>query len=214
MAWLPLLRSRLAQVLTDAGPDSATLCEGWRTRHLAAHLVLRQSDPVYGLDLVVPAFAERAERRVQWLGGTPGDEAGYASLVARVAAPPPPWHPLHWTGDLGDLLELTVHTLDVTRAGQVPDPSYETGLADAVWVHLTRTAPAMLRTWPTGVVLVRPDGTRARVRRPPAGAGTLVVRGTLADLLLWCFGRRAAADVHVEGAESDLRTLTDVQHHP
>lgn len=35
-------RAALAALLEDSGPDGPTLCEGWLTRDLAAHLVLRE----------------------------------------------------------------------------------------------------------------------------------------------------------------------------
>ncbi len=38
-------RAALAAELEAAGPDAPTLCEGWTTRHLAAHVVLRESRP-------------------------------------------------------------------------------------------------------------------------------------------------------------------------
>src|SRR5258706_5048708 len=38
-------RHALADTLLAAGPDAPTLCEGWATRDLAAHLVLRERRP-------------------------------------------------------------------------------------------------------------------------------------------------------------------------
>jgi uncharacterized protein (TIGR03085 family) len=38
-------RKALADALQAAGPDAPTLCEGWQTRDLAAHLVLRERRP-------------------------------------------------------------------------------------------------------------------------------------------------------------------------
>src|SRR5205814_6879226 len=38
-------RSALCALLDQTGPDAPTLCEGWRTRDLAAHLVLRERRP-------------------------------------------------------------------------------------------------------------------------------------------------------------------------
>ena len=209
MAWHPILRTRLAEVLSALGGDAPTLCEGWRTRHLAAHLVLRQSDPLYALAALAPALADRAEAQVQTLGGTADDESGFASLVARVAGGGPTWSPLHLAGDRAELLELVVHTLDATRGAGRSDLDLEPELAEAVWARLVRGAPLLLRHVPVGVVLVQPDGPRARAHRPRAGTGTVVVRGPLPDLALYCFGRRAAARVHLEGTPDDLAMLQD-----
>ncbi len=38
-------RLLLADLLETAGPDAPTLCEGWRTRDLAAHVVVRERRP-------------------------------------------------------------------------------------------------------------------------------------------------------------------------
>lgn len=35
-------RLLLADLLETAGPDAPTLCEGWQTRDLAAHVVVRE----------------------------------------------------------------------------------------------------------------------------------------------------------------------------
>jgi hypothetical protein len=66
-----------------------------------------------------------------------------------------------------------------------------------------------LRHSPVGVVLVRDDGLRRRVRKPRAGFGTVVVRGAVGELVLFAFGRGAAADVTVQGAPLDVEVLTD-----
>ena len=38
-------RNELADLLDQLGPDAPTLCEGWNTADLAAHLVVRERDP-------------------------------------------------------------------------------------------------------------------------------------------------------------------------
>src|SRR5258708_22606003 len=38
-------RAALCALLKETGPDAPTLCEGWRTNDLAAHLVLRERRP-------------------------------------------------------------------------------------------------------------------------------------------------------------------------
>jgi uncharacterized protein (TIGR03083 family) len=34
-------RNELCDLMLETGPDAPTLCEGWTTRDLAAHLVIR-----------------------------------------------------------------------------------------------------------------------------------------------------------------------------
>ncbi|MGJ4074519.1 maleylpyruvate isomerase N-terminal domain-containing protein [Corynebacterium macclintockiae] len=38
-------REALANLLQQSGPDAPTLCEGWSTRDLAVHLVIREYRP-------------------------------------------------------------------------------------------------------------------------------------------------------------------------
>ena len=38
-------RSALIEIMRAVGPDAPTLCEGWTTRDLAAHLVVRERRP-------------------------------------------------------------------------------------------------------------------------------------------------------------------------
>lgn len=200
MTWHEALRRELVDALTAVPLDAPTLCEGWQARHLAAHVVLRQSSPAVGLGLLLPRLTRQlADRRVDALAATVADDAAYRALVARAAARPPAWHPTAWAADALDAVELFVHTEDVRRgAGTATPRPLDAGLADHLWRSLVRMAPLRLRGVRAGVVLVRDDAVRARVRRP-RGDGTAVVRGGVAELLLLLTGRGTAADVQVEG---------------
>lgn len=80
-------RAALVEALTHAGPGQPTLCEGWRTEHLAAHIVLRETSPL-AVGLLLPPAAKRLQEKTIALGDAHADEAGYARLVERVAAGP------------------------------------------------------------------------------------------------------------------------------
>jgi hypothetical protein len=47
-------RAQLADLLGELGPGAPTLLAPWTTRDLAAHLVLRERDPLAGPGLVLP----------------------------------------------------------------------------------------------------------------------------------------------------------------
>ncbi|WP_019137292.1 TIGR03085 family metal-binding protein [Cellulomonas massiliensis] len=206
MTWHQALRRELVDALAAVPPDAPTLCEGWQARHLAAHVVLRQTSPAVGLGLLLPRVTSLADRRVEQLAATVTDDAAYRALVARVAKRPPAWHPTAWAGDAADSVELFVHTEDVRRGAGAADPRpLDAGLSDHLWRSLVRMAPLRLRGVHAGVVLVREDEVRARVRRP-RGEGTAVVRGEVSELLLHLTGRGTAADVHVEGPGADALT--------
>ena len=208
MTWHEFERQALAQALTDAGPGAPTLCEGWLSRHLAAHIVLRENAPLAAAGVVVPVLAERTERAVESLASTGTDPVGYAALVARVAAGAPRWNPMSWSGDAASLLEFFVHTEDVRRgAGPVDPLELAPAHAQALWRYLTRGAPLLYRSTRVGIVLVVPGGPRRAVRRARGDAGTVVVRGEIGELVLHAFGRGEAARVHVLGDPEDVGAL-------
>ncbi len=80
-------RAALVEALTAAGPGRPTLGEGWRTEHLAAHVVLRETSPL-AVGLLVPKAAQRLEEKTIALGDAHADDEGYARLLERVAAGP------------------------------------------------------------------------------------------------------------------------------
>lgn len=195
-------RAALADALEEAGPGAPTLCAGWASEHLAAHVVLRETAPLLAAGAVVPALADRTERAVQALGDRSTTPTGWADLIGRVRRGPGRWHPLELLGDAAQLVELFVHTEDVRRGG--PDPHTvpvrprADAHTDALWRGLTRMAGVLYKDTGLTVGLEEPGGRRHRTRsRGPA----VVVRGDVGDLLLHAFGRSTASRVTVEGTE-------------
>ena len=190
-------RQVLARVLRDAGPDAPTLCEGWTTRDLAAHLVVREARPDTGPGQLlgsVPVAAQWSEKvRRQYA------RRDYDELVDAFAAGPPRLSVFALPGAdaVANLAEHFLHCEDVRRAqpGWQPrtlDPRYER----ALWKSLAARGRLLLRRSPVGVVLVVPDGPRRHVRPGPV---TVVVTGRPGELLLHASGRGAQAVVEVSG---------------
>ncbi len=208
MPWHPVERSALTQALREAGPDAPTLCTGWRSRHLAAHVVLRESAPLVALGATFPPLHGHAERRIEQLADRSAHWAGYAALVERVSRGPARTSPMARTGDGANLLEFFVHTEDVRRgAGPVPPRTLEPEHTEAMWRRLTRAAGFLYRRSGVGIVLVVPGGPRRAVRRPRGDAGTVIVRGEVGELALHAFGREGAAHVDVLGDSADVEQL-------
>ena len=190
-------RTALCDTFETVGPDAPTLCSPWRTRDLAAHLVIREGRPDAALGMLVPPLAARA-RRVQ---------DGYAAeswpeLVERVRTGPPAWSPtrLEPVDTLVNLGEMFLHHEDVLRAAPGWEPRLlPDDLERGLWSGLTRTGRLLFRRSPVGVVLVTPTYGRRLVRTPPSGAGSIVLRGTPGELLLHASGRQRVARVTVEG---------------
>src|SRR5262245_36890414 len=57
-------RAALCALLDKTGPGAPTLCEGWRTRDLAAHLVIRERRPDAAIGIIAAPMAGHT-RRVQ-----------------------------------------------------------------------------------------------------------------------------------------------------
>ena len=79
-------RARRSDLFDELGPDAPTLLAPWTTRDIAAHLVLREHDPLAGPGLVLPeAWRRLAERRQMELAAR-----DFAGLVATFRSGPPP----------------------------------------------------------------------------------------------------------------------------
>lgn len=218
MPWHRIERSALAHALTQAGPDAPTLCAGWSSRHLAAHIVLRERAPLVAAGIAIPALAARTERAVQSLGDRSRSPEAYADLVATVAQGPGRLNPMRWSGDAANLLELYVHTEDVRRGGpggaSVPPRVRQDGHDQALWRWFRRSVRMMYRGSPVGVVLADDQGRQVRATQAPAGSPDheVVVRGPLGELVLHAFGRGTVAHVTVDGPPAVVARLDAV--HP
>jgi len=199
-------REVLAEVLLAAGPDEPTLCAGWQTRHLAAHLVLREHSPL-AAGIVAKPLAARLERAIGALAAQSAEPASYAALVERFRSGPPRFSPLAIPGvdNAANLVEFFVHTEDVRRAGdrwapRVLDDDY----SEALWRSLVRSSHMLYRRSPVGIILVRPDGVRHVAKR---AASSVAVTGDPAELLMHAFGRRGHALVTFEGTPDAVSLL-------
>lgn len=208
MRYHPRERAALADALAEVGPGAPTLCTGWRSEQVAAHVVLRETAPLVAAGIAVPALADRTERATQSLGARSVEPAAYADLVARVRRGPGAWHPLEWS-DASQLVELFVHTEDVRRGGDrgaaAPARTRDPGHEEALWVGLRRMAPMLYRRSPVRVALG--DGNGHVVRAGPRGAPQVVLTGDVGELLLHAYDRSTASHVEVDGEPEDVAAL-------
>lgn len=197
MEWAAQQRERLANTLRSAGPDAPTLCEGWTTGDLAAHLVVRETSTA-ALGIVVPAFAAKTEQAMTALR----DSEPYGEIVDTFAAGPTSWVRQR-LDEAMNLAEFFVHCEDVLRAGdwdghrRTLDPRLE----DALWDRLKPMARLMYRRSPVPVALYRDSGDTLVAKR---GTGGVRITGRPGELVLHAFGRPAVADVEVAGPPDAL----------
>lgn len=121
-------RAALVEALAHAGPGQPTLCEGWRTEHLAAHIVLRETSPL-AVGLILPPTAKWLEEKTIALGDAHADEAGYARLLERVAAGPLDGALAGQRHDDGPGTSDSDRTSDSTGASDSPGASDSRGAA-------------------------------------------------------------------------------------
>jgi len=211
-------RLALCTLLDELGPDQPTLCAGWQTADLAAHLVLRERRPDASLGILGGPLAGHT-RKVQ---AAMVAHIPFPKLVNQIRSGPPVLSPFRIPGadEQGNLVEYFVHHEDVRRAQpdwQPRDLSNE--LSQVLWGRL-RMARMILRKAPVGVELARepdagpngenggPQHDQARLRiTAKAKTPVVTVAGTSAELTMWTMGRTTAANVRLDGSEADVDAL-------
>ncbi|MFF6981233.1 TIGR03085 family metal-binding protein [Streptomyces sp. NPDC008343] len=195
-------RLLLADLLEAEGPEAPTLCEGWTTRDLAAHVVVRERRPDAAAGMLIRPLASRLDRAMEEFAAKP-----YEELIQLIRTGPPRFSPfqLKQIDEASNTLEFYVHTEDVRRARpdwtpRELDPVFQ----DALWSRLERSARLMGRTAPTGLVLRRPDGQTAVAHR---GTPVVTVTGEPSELLLFSYGRQSAAKVELDGDADAITKL-------
>ena len=192
--------------MLQLGPDAPTLCEGWTTYDLAAHLYVREHDPVASVGILVPAAEGLHDRAI----ARTKDRTPFEELVGKVRSGPPLWwRPLD---ALANVQELFVHHEDVRRGGgdTTPRPEGEVeALESTLWGNLRRGHVLMTR---------RVKGVRVDLVAPgrePIHAGrgdeTVTITGRPGEIVLYLLGRRRAAHVGLPGSPRARAALDDAR---
>lgn len=198
-------RRELCDLMDQLGPDAPTLCKGWATRDLAAHLVIRERRVDAAPGILLPVLAGYTARVQRSAAQQP-----WADLVDLVRNGPPPWSPyaLPGLGDKINTMEFFVHHEDVRRAqtGWEPRPA-DSRRAAALWALLGRAARVLYRHSPVGLVLRTPDGLERTVR---GGDRSVTLIGSIDELTLHAFGREQT-EVDIDGDQVDVAGLQSSQ---
>src|SRR6266699_987537 len=173
-------RHALCDTLTELGPDASTLCEGWTTADLAAHLMVREREPLAAAGIVLPGpFADLNRRRME-----AAKKGGYQRSIEWLRGGP------YGIWRLGQLQALNVgeyfvHHEDARRAnGMEPrpaDPDLDGALAQG------------------------PDGRGAVLRK---GFPEAKITGAPGEIVLYLMGRKQAARVELSGSEMAVAALS------
>ncbi|MFV0450932.1 MAG: TIGR03085 family metal-binding protein [Propioniciclava sp.] len=196
-------RAALCDALIEAGPEAPTLCEGWSAHDLAAHVWVRENDPIAvpGV-LIKPLNSVTSSRmdavKTRWT---------YAELVDRIRRGPglASLFAIPAVDEKANTGEFFVHTEDVRRpAGLVPRPTedeFEATMADM----LASMAKALMRDARCGIIYERTDVAESLRVRP--GTTTVTVIGKPSELYLFSYGRMQDARVELVGESEAVATL-------
>jgi len=207
-------RLALCALLDKTGPDAPTLCQGWDTGDLAAHLVLRERRPDAAAGVIggpLAGYTARVQSRIR-------QRVPFPDLVRAIRSGPPRLSVMAIPGvdERVNAVEFFVHHEDVRRAAAGWEPrTICSGESDLLW-HRLRIAKLMLRKAPVGIELARDDINTGEVSpggpayRITARNATPVVTviGSPAELTLWVMGRAAVARVRFDGIEAAVTKLT------
>jgi uncharacterized protein (TIGR03085 family) len=199
-------RAELCDLFLATGPDAPTLCEGWATLDLAAHLVVRENDLRAGLAILGGDRFASLEHKL--MDGARGQ--GYERLVERLRSGPPfvPWRMPGLRESL-NLNEWFIHHEDVRRANAEGPRADRPDLDAALWTMIRRMGRVMLRkVRGAGVALEAPGHGEVPARGP--GPSARVVGGPQ-ELALFLHGRRSAAQVEITGPDEAVAALADAE---
>jgi uncharacterized protein (TIGR03085 family) len=189
-------RGFLCDLFVDVGPDAPTLCQGWTTLDLAAHLVVRERRPDSGPGLVWPPLAghtDKVRRSVR-------DRTPWEELVATVRRGPP-FLLRPFDGPM-NTVEFFIHVEDVRRA----QPDWEArplspDMADALW---SRVGPGGMAKKISATVELTAPGRESKT----SGSGPLVVvEGDPGEQTMFAAGRQGGARVGITGDAELVRRL-------
>ncbi|WP_093801311.1 TIGR03085 family metal-binding protein [Streptomyces sp. Wb2n-11] len=199
-------RLLLADLLEAAGPDAPTLCDGWKTRDLAAHMVVRERRADAAGGIMLGPLKARLERVQAEFAAKP-----YEELIQLIRTGPPRMslYALKQVDEAANTVEFYVHAEDVRRAQPDWTPrELDAVFANALWSRIEKMARVLGRKSPVGMVLRRPDGQTAVAHR---GTPVVTVTGEPGELVLFAFGRQDAARVELEGDKDAISRLQDAR---
>jgi uncharacterized protein (TIGR03085 family) len=184
-------RAALCDTLEKYGADAPTLCTGWVTLDLAAHLVAREARSDAAVGLVFPPLAKHLQHVMDRY-----KTRGYETLVAMLRTGPP-W--MHRTGPLAtaNVNENFVHHEDVRRASGEGPRAIDPEMDAILWRMLGFGARMSKKAFKgAALTLHTPDG---RERAVSTGGPAVTMTGATGELTLYMAGRKEAAEVVIDG---------------
>jgi uncharacterized protein (TIGR03085 family) len=181
-------RHTLCDLFVERGADAPTLCEGWTTADLAAHLVVRERRPDSGPGLVWPPLAGYTEK----VRLARRDRSSWDELVDSVRQGPPLL--LRPFDAAMNTVEYFIHVEDVRRAQNDWEPrEISPELADALWA---RVGPGNMAKKVGATIVITSPG---RADKQSGTGPALTLSGEPGELTMFGAGRQKAARVEITG---------------
>ncbi len=179
-------RAALVETLRATGPDAPTLCEGWNTRDLAAHLVVRERRLDAAPGILVPKLAGYTARVQDQVTAS----TDWSDLLAQVAAGPPLYSPFILIDRFANVTEMFIHHEDIRRAGTDWEPRVlDQETTDALAGRVGMFGRMTLSRAPARVSLTTREG---KVLTTAGKGSPVTVSGDPGELLLFAAGREPA----------------------
>jgi uncharacterized protein (TIGR03085 family) len=181
-------RETLCDLFVALGPNAPTLCRGWVTADLAAHLVARERRPDSGPGLVWPPLAGHTDKVRRSLR----DGTAWAELVTKVRRGPPLL--LRPFDGPMNTVEFFIHVEDARRAQARWNARWiPPEMSNALWARVG--AGGMAKAVAATIELTS-NGRETKV----SGAGPRVgIEGDPGEHILFGAGRQEAALVELRG---------------
>lgn len=220
MSFAKTERADLCDLFDQVGPEAPTRCDGWSTADLAAHLWIRENDPVGVSGMLAKPLAGLTERRM----GEISRRWAYPELVDRIRRGPARFSVFAIPGvdEPANTTEFFVHHEDVRRAGEnrLPPRELSPEVEEWMWRRLKLLGRAFFRRSPVGVLLER-SLDRVEPEAPVGAAGTsgpetlramggaqiVTLIGKPSELMIFAHGRTAVADVKLVGESEAIDQL-------
>jgi uncharacterized protein (TIGR03085 family) len=193
-------RAEMCDLFAEVGPDAPTLCEGWDTSDLLAHLLVRERRQDAAAGIVIPFLRKHAENVSAEVKAQP-----YEDNIKTFRDGPPIWSP--WAipvlGDKFNLAEFFIHHEDIRRAPQDWAPREDDAARDdALWNPLKMMGRLLFRKSPVGVTLRSAGRDDIVVKKGERG---VILVGLPGEIVIHAFGRPLdKVRVVVQGEPEDI----------
>jgi uncharacterized protein (TIGR03085 family) len=189
-------RAELCDLFNRLGPDQPTLCQGWSTKDLAAHLILRERKPTVAPGIWLKPLSGRTARVQSELAARPFDQ-----LIGALRRPPL-WSMsgLDPVDRLVNSQEFYIHHEDVRRAQPDWAPrELPREQSAGLWRQVRLAGGLVLRRLRTSIRVVAPGYGEFSVGA--AATEPVTLRGEPAELAMFLSGRQAHARVELTGPQ-------------